>query len=129
MAGLPSWRIQSRVIRSVPGNSCQHPRCCGNDDGALLVLAKFDLESAYHMVPVHPQDRLLLGMVWKGQRYADGALPFGHSFRIGAVTTAVVKGMEDCIIKILGRWESLAYLQYVRLPWEQMAGYSSLLAL
>jgi len=29
------------------------------------------------MVPVHPQDRLLLGMVWKGQRYVDGALPFG----------------------------------------------------
>ena len=37
----------------------------------------------------------------------------GHSFRIGAATTAAAKGMEDCIIKILGRWESLAYLQYV----------------
>jgi len=45
--------------------------------------------------------------------------------------TAIEQGkeMEDCIIKILGRWESLAYLQYVRLTWEQMAGYSSLLAL
>ena len=52
----------------------------------------------------------------------------GHSFRIGAATTAAAKGMEDCIIKILGRWESLAYLQYVRLPREQLAGYSSLLA-
>ena len=51
----------------------------------------------------------------------------GHSFRIGAATAAA-KGMEDCIIKTLGRWESLAYLEYVRLPREQLAGYSSLLA-
>ena len=35
----------------------------------------------------------------------------GHSFRIGAATTAAKKGVEYCIIKILGRWESLAYLQ------------------
>ena len=52
----------------------------------------------------------------------------GHSFRIGAATTAAAKGVEDCIIKILGRWESLAYLQYVKLPREQLSGYSSLLA-
>ena len=40
--------------------------------GALL--AKFDFENAY---PVHPQDRLLLGMTWEGSTYVDGALPFG----------------------------------------------------
>ena len=40
-------------------------------------LAKFDLESAYRHIPVHPQDRILLGMRWKGQIYLDGALPFG----------------------------------------------------
>ena len=28
------------------------------------MLAKFDLKSVYHMVPVHPHDRLLLGMRW-----------------------------------------------------------------
>lgn len=43
--------------------------------GALL--AKFDLASAYRMVPVHPHDRQLLGMRWKGQVYVDCALPFG----------------------------------------------------
>ena len=40
----------------------------------------------------------------------------GHSFRISAATTAVAKGIEDLLIKTLGRWESLAYLQYVKLP-------------
>ena len=42
----------------------------------------------------------------------------GHSFRIGAATTA---GVEDAVIKILGRWESTAYLQYVQLPRESLA--------
>lgn len=51
-----------------------------------------------------------------------------HSVRISAATTAAAKGVEDCVIKILGRWESLAYLQYVKLPRERLAGYSSVLA-
>ena len=45
--------------------------------GKGTLLAKFDLESAYRMVPVHPIDRPLLGMKWKGATYVDGALPFG----------------------------------------------------
>ena len=51
----------------------------------------------------------------------------GHSFRIGAATTAAAKGVEDSIIKTLGRWESVAYLQYVRIPRNQLTSYSSLL--
>ena len=51
----------------------------------------------------------------------------GHSFRVGAATTAASKGVEDCI-QTLGRWKSLAYLQYVELPREQLSGYSALLA-
>ena len=43
--------------------------------GALM--AKFDLKSAYRQVPVHPDDRSLLGMEWKGQLFVDTALPFG----------------------------------------------------
>ena len=43
--------------------------------GALL--AKFDIASAYWMVPVHPEDRPLLGMRWRGELLVDGALPFG----------------------------------------------------
>ena len=47
--------------------------------GRGTALAKFDIRaaSAYRMVPVHPVDRLLLGMVWRADLYVDGALPFG----------------------------------------------------
>ena len=40
-------------------------------------LAKLDVESAYRIVPVHPTDRLLLGMQWRGELYIDTTLPFG----------------------------------------------------
>ena len=45
--------------------------------GRGAVLAKVDIKSAYRMVPVHPEDRPLLGMMWDGALYVDGALPFG----------------------------------------------------
>ena len=45
--------------------------------GTCTQLAKFAIESAYRIVPVHPTDRLLLGMQWEGQLYIDTALPFG----------------------------------------------------
>ena len=45
--------------------------------GPRAQMAKFDIESAYRIVPVHPDDRPLLGMAWKGKYYVDTALPFG----------------------------------------------------
>ena len=38
----------------------------------------------------------------------------GHSFRIGAATTAAQRGVQDSLIKTLGRWESSAYMTYIR---------------
>ncbi len=40
-------------------------------------VAKMDIKSAYHIVPVHPGDRWLLGMRWRNQLFVDTALPFG----------------------------------------------------
>ncbi len=36
-----------------------------------------DVKGAYRIVPVHPGDRRLLGMRWRGQLFVDTALPFG----------------------------------------------------
>jgi len=75
------------------------------------------------------QQRLVLA-VWDALQEAgiDQSKYCGHSFHIGAATTAAAQGLEDSIIKTLGHWESMAYLRYVRIPREQLAGYSSLLA-
>ena len=38
----------------------------------------------------------------------------GHSFRIGAATTALTAGVEDFTVQTLGRWQSSSYLLYIR---------------
>ena len=43
--------------------------------GALM--AKFDVKAAYRNVAIHPDDRPLLGMVWRGAFFVDLVLPFG----------------------------------------------------
>ena len=43
--------------------------------GALL--AKIDIESAYRLIPVHPENRWLQAVEWQGKYYVDPMLPFG----------------------------------------------------
>lgn len=50
------------------------------------------------------------------KRRVDSSRYAGHSFRIGAATTAAQRGILDSLIKTLGRWESSAYTIYIRTP-------------
>ncbi len=54
----------------------------------------------------------------------DASKYTGHSFRMGAATITAAGGFEDSLIKTLGRWESSAYMRYIRIPREQLAQYT-----
>ena len=45
--------------------------------GRGTMLAKMDIKQAYRNIPVHPNDRMYLGMQWDGSVYIDAVLPFG----------------------------------------------------
>ena len=54
----------------------------------------------------------------------DSSLYSGHSFRIGAASTAAANGIEDSLIQTLGRWKSSAYLAYIKIPSQNLAAIS-----
>ena len=56
-------------------------------------MAKFDVKSAYQLIPVHPQDRYLLGMCWEGKLYVDASLSFGLR-SAPKIFTAVANALE-----------------------------------
>ena len=62
--------------------------------GALM--AKVDIRSAYRLIPVHPSDRLVLGVLWKGKLYVDSQLPFGLR-SAPKIFTAIADAIEWCV--------------------------------
>ena len=63
--------------------------------GRGTLLAKMDIHNAYRLVPVHPEDRVLLGMRWKGMVYVDTRLPFRLQSAL-KIFTAVANALEWC---------------------------------
>ena len=45
--------------------------------GKGTLMGKIDIKNAYRIIPIHPDDRYLLGMKWRDQYFVDLALPFG----------------------------------------------------
>ena len=52
----------------------------------------------------------------------------GHSFRAGATTTAAQHGIPDATIQLLGRWQSTAYLVYIKTPRDKLASITATLS-
>lgn len=46
-------------------------------EGQGSFMMEADIEEAYRMVPIHPQDQPILRVKWEGSAYIDKTLPFG----------------------------------------------------
>lgn len=92
----------------------------GNQTGPF-----FQLQNGTPLTKAHFTTRIRSALQELGLPYNDFA---GHSFRIGAATAAAKAGMEDSTIRAMGRWNSSAFLTYVRTPREQLATLSVNLA-
>ena len=76
--------------------------------GRGTLMAKVDVKSAYRNVPVHPEDRWLMGMVWRDALFVDTALPFGLC-STPKIFTAVADAVE-WIGRQEGVWFIIHYL-------------------
>jgi len=45
--------------------------------GHNCLMAKSDIEDAFRLLPIHPDDHHLLGFTWEGKYYYDTCLPMG----------------------------------------------------
>ena len=75
-------------------------------NGALM--AKVDIKSAYRNIPVHPDDRWLMGMLWDKALFVDTALPFG--LRSAPKIFSAIADAAEWIVKSKGVGFVIHYL-------------------
>jgi hypothetical protein len=74
-----------------------------------IYLSKIDIESAYRLIPLHPNDYHLLGMKWKNKYYYDLVAPFGL-----ASSCQIWEEVATCIQWIIHMYLVIKYiLHYV----------------
>ena len=64
--------------------------------GPASLMAKVDIQSAYRLIPVHPDDRPFLAVQWQGDVFCDAMLPFGLR-SAPKLFNAVADALEWCI--------------------------------
>lgn len=79
--------------------------------GKGTLLAKLDIQAAYCLVPIHPDNRPLLGVKWGDACYFDRMLPYGLR-SAPKIFTVVADALEWCL------WQSGVthidhYLDYI----------------
>ena len=92
----------------------------GQDDGPLFRLKNGHPLSRQHLVQVLRLSLSAAGM--DCSRYS------GHSFRIGAATTAMARGVPESTVQTLGRWASDSFKRYIRIPRQDLAKISKQMA-
>ena len=64
-------------------------------------LAKTDVESAFRLIPVHPDDYELLGMKWEGRYYYDKVLLFGYVVPLQFSTNSLMVLNGFCLTNVI----------------------------
>ena len=76
--------------------------------GKGTFMAKTDIQSAFRLFPVHPEDWELLGMKWDGKYYYDKALPFGLRS-----APSIFNQLSDTIERILACEIAISYVDKI----------------
>ncbi len=65
-------------------------------------------------MPLHRSDTSNILKQCISVLFLDTSLYNTHSLRVGGATEAALQGATDLQVKLMGRWNSLAYLKYIR---------------
>ena len=60
-----------------------------------IVISKYDLENAYHQVPLHPDDRKLTAFEANGKLLQFKRIPFGLTNAVGAFQRVVTQIINE----------------------------------